>query len=58
MTIATDYTVQNDVRRFEQDLAARLEQRRNIAERGAATFGGRLAFAAHLARRGRAAHAA
>jgi hypothetical protein len=55
MTITTDYTVQTEARHHENDLAARLEQRRNIAERGVEKFGGRLAFAAHLARRARAA---
>jgi hypothetical protein len=54
MTIATDYTVQTEARQHERELVARLEERRNIAERGVEKFGGRLAFAAHLARRGRA----
>ena len=55
MTITTDYTVQTEARQFENELVDRLEQRRNIAERGVEKFGGRLAFAAHLARRARAA---
>lgn len=53
MTVITDYTVRTEVRQREQDLAARLEQRRKVAERGVEAFGGRLAFAAHLARRAR-----
>ncbi|MGI9085951.1 MAG: hypothetical protein ACR2FE_11800 [Aeromicrobium sp.] len=57
MTIITDHTLHTEVHQHEHELAARLEERRNIAERGAATVGGRLAFAAHLARRARAAHA-
>lgn len=57
MTIITDHTIQTEHRQHERELATRLEQRRNIAERGVEKFGGRLAFAAHLARRTRAAHA-
>jgi hypothetical protein len=54
MTIITDYSIQNEALQFERELVDRLEQRRQIAERGVEKFGGRLAFAAHLARRGRA----
>lgn len=58
MTIITDHTVQTEALQFERELVDRLEQRRKIAERGVEKFGGRLAFASHLARRARAAHAA
>ena len=54
MTIITDYSVQTEALQFERELVDRLEQRRQVAERGVAKYGGRLAFAAHLARRGRA----
>jgi hypothetical protein len=54
MTITTDYSIQTEALQFERELVDRLEQRRQIAERGVEKFGGRLAFAAHLARRGRA----
>lgn len=54
MTITTDYSIQTEALQFERELVDRLEQRRLIAERGVEKFGGRLAFAAHLARRGRA----
>ena len=54
MTIITDYSIQTEALQFERELVDRLEQRRQIAERGIEKFGGRLAFAAHLARRGRA----
>ena len=54
MTIITDYSIQTEALQFERELVDRLEQRRQIAERGVEKFGGRLAFAAHLARRGRA----
>jgi hypothetical protein len=53
MTITTDYTVQNEIRQYERELFDRLERRRIAAERGAEQFGSRLAYAAHLARRGR-----
>lgn len=58
MTIITDHTVQTEALQFERELVDRLEQRRRFAERGVKKYGGRLAFAAHLARRARAAHAA
>lgn len=54
MTIITDYSIQTEALQFERELVDRLEQRRLVAERGVEKFGGRLAFAAHLARRGRA----
>ena len=54
MTIITDYSIQTEALHFERELVDRLEQRRQIAERGVEKFGGRLAFAAHLARRSRA----
>jgi len=57
MTITTDYTAHTEAQQFERELFDRLEQRRTIAERGVEKFGGRLAFAAHLARRARAARA-
>lgn len=57
MTTITDYTVHTEHHRREQDLARRLELRRRAAERGVEKFGGRLAFASHLALRARAAHA-
>ncbi len=57
MSIVTDYTVHTDHQRTERELARRLELRRKAAERGVEKFGGRLAFASHLALRARAAHA-
>jgi hypothetical protein len=54
MTIITDHSIRTEALQFERELVDRLEQRRQIAERGVEKFGGRLAFAAHLARRGRA----
>ena len=54
MTIITDYSIQTEALQFERELVDKLEQRRLVAERGVEKFGGRLAFAAHLARRGRA----
>ena len=56
MSIVTDYTVHTDSQRHERELAHRLELRRRAAERGVEKFGGRLAFASHLALRARAAH--
>ncbi|MGH3458014.1 hypothetical protein [Aeromicrobium sp.] len=58
MTIITDHTVQTEALQFERELVDRLEQRRRFAERGVKKYGGRLAFAAHLARRARVAQAA
>jgi len=55
MTIITDHSVRTEALQFERELVDRLEQRRLIAERGVEKYGSRLAFAAHLARRGRAA---
>jgi hypothetical protein len=55
MTIITDHSVHTEALQFERELVDRLEQRRQIAERGVEKYGSRLAFAAHLARRGRAA---
>ena len=55
MTVITDYTVQTQARHTERELTDRLELRRRAAERGVQKFGGRLAFAAHLAARARAA---
>jgi hypothetical protein len=54
MTIITDYSTRTEALQFERELVDRLEQRRLNAERGVKKYGGRLAFAAHLARRGRA----
>lgn len=54
MTIITDHSIQTEALQFERELVDRLEERRLVAERGVEKFGGRLAFAAHLARRGRA----
>ena len=54
MTIITDHMVRTEALQFERKLVDRLEQRRQVAERGVEKFGSRLAFAAHLARRGRA----
>jgi hypothetical protein len=54
MTIITDHSVRTEALQFERELVDRLEQRRLIAERGVEKYGSRLAFAAHLARRGRA----
>ena len=54
MTIITDYSTRTEALQFERELVDRLEQRRLNAERGVEKFGGRLAYAAHLARRGRA----
>ena len=54
MTIITDHSVRTEALQFERELVDRLEQRRQIAERGVEKYGSRLAFAAHLARRGRA----
>ena len=54
MTIITDHSIQTEALQFERELVDKLEQRRLVAERGVEKFGGRLAFAAHLARRGRA----
>ena len=51
MTIITDYSIQTEALQFERELVDKLEQRRLVAERGVEKFGGRLAFAAHLARR-------
>ncbi len=53
MTIITDYSTHNEALQFERELFDRLEERRKVAELGVAKYGGRLAFAAHLARRGR-----
>jgi hypothetical protein len=58
MTIITDYSIRTEALQFERELVDRLEQRRQVAERGVEKFGGRLAFAAHLARRGRAGRVA
>lgn len=58
MTIITDYSVRTEALQFERELVDRLEQRRQIAERGVEKFGSRLAFAAHLARVGRAGRVA
>jgi hypothetical protein len=55
MTVITDYSVHTEALQFERELFDRLEQRRLIAERGVEKYGSRLAFAAHLARRGHAA---
>jgi hypothetical protein len=57
MSIVTDYTVHTESQRQQRELARRLELRRRAAERGVEKFGGRLAFASHLALRARAAHA-
>jgi hypothetical protein len=54
MTIITDHSVHTEALQFERELVDRLEQRRQVAERGVEKYGSRLAFAAHLARRGRA----
>ena len=54
MTITTDHTVRTEALNFERELVDRLEQRRQFAERGVEKYGSRLAFVAHLARRGRA----
>ena len=54
MTIITDHSIHTEALQFERELVDRLEQRRLNAERGVEKFGGRLAYAAHLARRGRA----
>jgi hypothetical protein len=54
MTIITAHSVRTEALQFERELVDRLEQRRQVAERGVAKYGSRLAFAAHLARRGRA----
>jgi hypothetical protein len=54
MTIITDHSTRTEALQFERELVDRLEQRRLNAERGVEKFGGRLAYAAHLARRGRA----
>lgn len=58
MTITTDRVIENEAVQFERESFDRLERRRNVAERGAALTGGRLAFAAHIARRVRAAESA
>ena len=58
MTVITDYSTHTEAQQFERELFDRLEQRRNIAERGVEKFGGRLAFAAHLAARARASRRA
>ena len=58
MTIITDHSTRTEALQFERELVDRLEQRRLTAERGVEKFGGRLAFAAHLARRGRAGRVA
>jgi hypothetical protein len=55
MTTITDYTAHNENRWNEQELITRLELRRRAAEKGVDRFGSRLAFAAHLAARARAA---
>jgi hypothetical protein len=59
MTVITDHTVRTEVQpiEIERELFDRLEKRRLIAEQGAEQYGSRLAFAAHLARRGRAPRA-
>ena len=54
MTIITDHSTRTEALQFERELVDRLEQRRLNAERGVEKFGGRLAYAAHLARLGRA----
>lgn len=54
MTIITDYIAQTESTQQQDELVARLERRRQIAERGVEQFGSRLAFAAYLARRGHA----
>ena len=54
MTIMTDHSIHTEAVQFERELFDRLEQRRLAAERGVEKYGSRLAFAAHLARRGRA----
>ena len=53
MTIITDHSIQTEALQFERELVDKLEQRRLAAERGVEKYGSRLAFAAHLARRGR-----
>jgi hypothetical protein len=58
MTIITDHSIHTEALQFERELVDRLEQRRQVAERGVEKFGSRLAFAAHLARRGRAGRVA
>ena len=58
MTIITDHSAHTEALQFERELVDRLEQRRLIAERGVEKYGGRLAFAAHLAVVGRAGCAA